>query len=137
VAELAGDMVALSEINTDIDGDQSVNHGLPAGFGDCEIIGAAVQVLSIATVVANPELLGVRFTLVNAQGGPLVMLGTEFWRRHSATALSARAPEQRQWVPMRESDQVNVSFSEVDTNVTPTADSRALLLVRRLRNIGL
>lgn len=135
-SERQASIATLIASNANIDGDQGITHGLPGGFGDLAILGIAVRIHNIATMVADPTILGVAVQLVDAGGTvPQDVLVTKGWEQVSASRLYV-AYEFEVPIYMRESEQLVFNFSEVDTNATPTADFDGIIRVRRLRDLS-
>lgn len=115
----------------DIDGDVNTGYNLPSGYPDCFVLGYEVRVLHIATMVATPELLGVRATITGAdETNTQVVLATTRWSKFQVDALgtSYEFLEPRLW---KRDEHLFLHFSEVDTNAVPTADLRVNVLVYR------
>lgn len=107
---------------------------LPVGFGDCLITEVSVQLVSIQTVVANPELRGPWITLVSTVGveGFSLSRWTKF---NAAGALQAWAQLERP-ILWRMEETLQVSAQSEDTGAGDTTDLTILVKVVRLRNTG-
>lgn len=126
-------IAVLVATNANMDGDQSLSHALPAGFGQCVIEEVQGFVTDIATVVANPTLQGCSVAVLSENGVTSDLIGVVGFYPISATALAFRvSPHEK--VFMRAQETIIVSFPELDTNVTPTADLAVYVRVLRLMN---
>lgn len=136
VSERAGAIVVLLDSSlTNVDGDTNTTLSLPPGFGDCFVLGAFVRGTAIATMVANPELVGPALRIEAAGNtGHADLLGEGRWNKISATRLLASVVP---WgaVYMGGQEVLDVSWAEVDTNAVPTVDFEVMLRVRRLRDV--
>lgn len=124
----------LQESTLNLDGDQSILSALPTNFGDVVVYKALVDVSNIATLIANPELLGPSlFVYSPSDSATGQFVGQGKWTERYTDVLSA-VIEPYYPVYMRDFEKTNVTFVEVDSNAVPTADLKITLIVRRLRN---
>lgn len=122
----------LTNQESNVDGDQALTFTLPPGFGDCALMECSASVATIATVVANPELLGVTFQLTSPEDVPQDIVFNGRWVKRRVDQLSVwAAPDQVQF--WREHEELKMLFAEIDTNATPTADVVVYIKVKRLR----
>lgn len=133
VVDRAFEEAILNGAVSNVDGDVDAEFQLPAGFGDCALLEASAVVTSIATLVALTNLSGPCFRLLDAPAGNIVDVAFEGkWTLFKAGAVVCRAsPDQVQF--WREQETLRVSFPEIDSNVSPTADLDVVVKVRRLR----
>lgn len=121
-----------------IDGTQALYLGLPSGFGDCALLEVSAQVNAIDVIATDFEVNGAAFGLFDgdATGIPIDSQFSARWVKIIGTAndlavhLQA-APDQVQW--WREQEVLRITFAEIDTDATPTADLTVIAKVRRLR----
>lgn len=132
VSERQSPVATLVYQQANVDGDVNVLNAMPAGFGDCLVEDVMVLVNGIATVVADPFNLGVR--AVAWDGINIVDHGgTARWVQVSATSVTARVWPEQPFL-LRSGDSLIVSYSEVDTNASPTGDLTITVKARRLRD---
>lgn len=126
-------VTTLRGVQLNVDGDQAENFQLPVGFGDCLLQAVHVNVSDAATLVTAWETLGANALLVNPNGDVLVGVGSEYWRKGTATSLACKI-----WLPFPmiwySTEELRLVYSEVDTNVAPTADVVVTAEVIRLRS---
>lgn len=133
-SEREADVAVLFGESTNVDGNQANTLVLPAGFGDCWILRAAVYVKAIATMMSNPTLQGPGLWLVSS-GVFSEFLAGPYWGQTFPNVLATTwEPEQaRLW---RDGEKLQVEYTEVDTDASPTADVWHLITVLRRRNVG-
>lgn len=128
------DQIILSGTYTNENGDHDLTFLIPAGLGDIAILEIDVQALSVATMMANPELNAVRAYVVSAAGDAVDIVGTQRWSKvwtdRVATYLS---PDPL--VLVRQSERLKLSAAEVDTNASPTVDIVVTVKAVRVRPI--
>lgn len=134
-SEREGGQAVLNALEENVDAGVSMTVALPAGFGDCYIIRAGVRVLSIATIMVNPEFFGPLFRLVGTGGSATAdLLDTGRWTRSFTLQLAYT------WQPFiaplwRDGELFQIISDEVDVDVAPTADVDIYLLVQRRQNM--
>lgn len=125
-AYLSGDIA-------NVDGDADEGFIVPASIGDCLVYSDQFIITAIATMVANPELLGVRRYLGQITSGSLLgAMAVTRWTKTGAAILSTSHEYYRPQL-LRVGEQYIVQYVEADTNVTPAGDLRCTLYVQRLR----
>lgn len=123
----------LSADFLNVDGDFDAVVSLPAGFGDCLILNAQVQINTIATMAASFDNRGVHWQILDSAADlARDFLGSSPWYIKGAAELTSFI-DADQLVVWRETEQLHLEWAEVDTNVTPTGDAVVLIRVRRLR----
>lgn len=133
---LPSGMIFLSGSVANVDGDADESFYVPASFGDCLVFSDECIVTSIATLVANPELLGVRRYLGQPGGGSLLgAIGVTRWSKVGAANVATSIEYMRPHL-LRVNELYTIQYQEVDTNATPAGDLRVTLYVQRLRNLG-
>ena len=131
--ELGAAVLFGNELN--VDGAFSGACALPAGFGDCYVVRAAVFVSEIATMMTNPEIFGPEWVQVST-GVVQDLIGSARWVRSGAAILTATY--QPLIAPLwREGEVIHAEGAETDTNAVPTADYQYYFLVQRRRNMPL
>lgn len=112
--------------------DTNDTFSLPAGLGDVAIMEIELLVVSIATMVATPENLGVGALIQSAASGAIDFAGVSNWRKVSASRVMA-------WIspdPLclwRQDELLQLQFPELDTNAAPTETSVVYIKCVRVR----
>lgn len=128
-------IATLSASNANLDGAQSIEHGLPSALGDVAILAVSIAVADIATIASNTEIIGPWIAILT-EGSVVDDLGTLRWTRtQGVTNLNASIQFDRP-VYMYAHEKVRFVFGEVDENASPTADVTFLMRVKRLRNLS-
>lgn len=128
------DEATLVGTSANLDGQQTLDLLLPAGFGDCYVLRATCQISSIATLATIAEM-GVSFVQYTSSGSTAALPGTAEWVQHQDAGVTASWEFFRP-VLWREGEKFGFQFAEIDTNATPTADAFLMVHVLRRRNIG-
>lgn len=136
VVNRAWDDALLQAADANIDGAYATAHALPAGFGDCVLLEVEVRVTSIDVIQTNWATSGPRAQLVDASGNAQDVGFSGRWvlQSEAANALQVTAtifPDQMQF--WRAAEKLRVSFPEIDSDATPTADVNVYAKVRRIR----
>lgn len=127
-------MSVLSGTSSNVDGDADEGFIVPATFGDCLVFADQVAITAIATLVANPELLGVRRYIGQVVSGSLLHgLPVTRWTKTGAVVLSTSV-EYYHPVLLRTGEKYTIQYVEADTNATPAGDLVCILYVKRLRS---
>lgn len=126
------DEVLISGQLANLDGDRTDTLSVPEGIGTIALMEIVVFADQVATMVANPELLGVFCDVVDAGSGVRDIIGVERWSRINATMLATYfSPDPL--VEVKGGESVRFIFQEVDTNAAPTADFTVRIKGTRVR----
>jgi len=133
VADRAAEQAVLGWDFDNVDDDQGLVLELPAGFGDCLILEGCIDVASIATAVALDGAIGCSWVMADTSDSiRRDFLGCEQWYRSGSTrAVTRVSPDPL--VVWKATEFIFVTFPELDSNATPTADLKVLVKVRRIR----
>lgn len=129
-------IVLIQGGGSNLDGDQALAFELPAGFGDCRLLDVWADVATIATVVANPELLGCTFNILGTpDSSHRDIVGVSRWQKTGAARLSTQLYPLQDSVLWLSTESLFVIYPELDSNVSPTGDLTVNARVMRLRNL--
>lgn len=131
LAERAGYTVLIGSA-TNIDGDQAQVFELPSAFGDAFLYEWQLEIASIATLV-TPTLMSAYARMRYPSGAISDLAGIAELRLVSATQIGAAHDMRPRSLLWRTSESFELRFPEVDSNVSPTADSNVFFRVLRLR----
>lgn len=126
---LSGQVLNLDSATTLVEA-----YSLPAGFGDCFVMGTTLVWSSLETVVAAGSMrgpIGFIFQPGSSTVNDFVELGE--WRRQAATIVGAQKECIRPVLWRAEETFMIQAFGE-DTGAADTSDLRLLVRVARLRN---
>lgn len=95
---------------------------VPHAVGDVALMELDILMQNPATLVANPELLGVRADVLSAAGSKIVdLIGVSRWSRITVNQLAAYfSPDPL--VLIRAGEAIRIITPELDTNAAPTGD---------------
>lgn len=127
------DQVVLSASVADVGADLADNFFLPAGLGDVAFIEGMARIVSVATMVANPELLGARWFVVNTAGSVVDFIGVSRWSRSTSTTALATHVSPDPLVIIRQTEGIEFSTPELDTNAAATGDVTVIIKCVRVR----
>lgn len=129
------DVVLLNGLAADGGGaDYNAAWTLPAGIGDLAFIEGWIQCRTIATVVANPELLGCAWTVRNPATSVVDIIGVSRWQKTLTSTLETYvSPDPL--VLVRQNETIHLLFPELDTNGAPTGDVDVYFKMVRVRPV--
>lgn len=131
VASQDGQRDVLVSYSSNINGDQALSIEMPDDGIVREILAIYVNIVDIATLISNPEIYGP--SLFHSRGTVTrLFIGDRRWLQVGATSVSSILILQNR-VTVLPTDELRVSFREIDTHSTPTADMYVLCNTLRIR----